>query len=448
MQRIRKRRTLWAALISTVLASAAQADSGTVTLAEVVRSAQLDPPRVLFALASVQRREAERQVASASYLPTLSAQGTATLAYQNQEVGGGIRNNFASDNYGGSVNMDWSIVNVARRKGVASAGAAYRSEQENLADIRRQAVAAAIELFVRALSTSTLIDDAQLTLERRSQQLSAIQGLVRAGLRPSVDETRAQVEAVAARYRLDVRRLEQRAAYAALASSLGRDPTQGVRPANTSSEAFKAPSSIDDALRLATDQRADVRKLELQLKARQFDVQTAVLRRLPTLGLSASGSASYVDRIEPWTATIPGTSVKSGYQGDQYNASGQLYLRWGGLDASVIRTADVARGAMLEAQRMLEAALLDLRAQVVDAVIAVERAQKELERATEMLQAAGATREAQLGRYKAGVASLLDLLDAEQLEQNARLTRIESARDYDVARVRLLSVVGSVEQTR
>jgi outer membrane protein len=93
-------------------------------------------------------------------------------------------------------------------------------------------------------------------------------------------------------------------------------------------------------------------------------------------------------------------------------------------------------------------ATLDLRGQVVDAVFAVERAKKELERATEVLGAAAATREAQLGRYKAGVASLLELLDAESLEQNARLTRIETSRDYDVARARLLAVVGGLPGAR
>ncbi len=60
--------------------------------------------------------------------------------------------------------------------------------------------------------------------------------------------------------------------------------------------------------------------------------------------------------------------------------------------------------------------------------------------------AAQVTRVAQNERYRAGVASLLDLLDAEGVEQNARRQHIESLRDHRLARVRLLAICGQLER--
>ena len=67
------------------------------------------------------------------------------------------------------------------------------------------------------------------------------------------------------------------------------------------------------------------------------------------------------------------------------------------------------------------------------------------ERAVAVLRAAEVTREAQNGRYRAGVASMLELLDAENLEQQARRQRIEAERDYRIASARLLWAGGRLD---
>ena len=48
----------------------------------------------------------------------------------------------------------------------------------------------------------------------------------------------------------------------------------------------------------------------------------------------------------------------------------------------------------------------------------------------------------QNGRYLAGLASLLELLDAEDLEQEARQRRIEAQRDEAIKSAQLLSACG------
>jgi outer membrane protein TolC len=61
------------------------------------------------------------------------------------------------------------------------------------------------------------------------------------------------------------------------------------------------------------------------------------------------------------------------------------------------------------------------------------------------LRASEVTREVQNGRYRAGVASMLELLDAENLEQQARRRRIEAERDHYLAGARLLWASGRID---
>jgi outer membrane protein len=288
---------------------------------------------------------------------------------------------------------------------------------------------------MRALAATQFVADAELTEERRRQQHDGIGGLVKAGLRPPVDETRARIEAVAAKYRLEVRRVEERAAFATLAVSVGRDPNRPLRPQSLETSPFSVPRNLEEATSAAFEYRPELQGLRMNLAARQADLSAALWRRAPTLGISGTATASYIDQLKG-----------EGYQGSQYSAAAQVYLRIQSFDASVWRSADVARANMLQTQRQLEVTTLDVKAEVADASFAVERTRAELERASQVLSAAGAAREAQHGRYQTGVASLLELLDAEGLEQNARFDRIQAERDHQIANVRLLAATGLIRQ--
>jgi outer membrane protein TolC len=72
----------------------------------------------------------------------------------------------------------------------------------------------------------------------------------------------------------------------------------------------------------------------------------------------------------------------------------------------------------------------------------VLHAKIELERARAVLRASETARDAQNGRYRAGLSSMLELLDAEHLAQQARRSRIEAERDQRLAGARLLWASG------
>jgi outer membrane protein len=436
-----------------------------ISLQQLLARALSDPPRVLAARAALARADAERGMAQAGYFPSLTMQASEGISYDNrQQIPDAFVNQLVdllnpiydalditvpanasdqaktrlealSQQVGGTAQLDWSLVNVARRKAIQATTQGRDAQQFAVSGAQRLALAAACDLYMRALASSQFVADAEITEERRRQQHEGIGGLVKAGLRPPVDETRARIEAVAAKYRLEVRRVEERAAFAALAVSVGRDPNRPLRPQPLAASPFSVPQTLEEATAAAFEYRPELKTLRVSLLGRQAELSAALWRRAPTLGISGTANASYIDQIKG-----------EGYQGSQYSTAAQVYLRVQTFDASIWRSANVARANMLQAQRALEITTLDVKAEVADASFATERAHAELERATQVLAAAGAAREAQNGRYQTGVASLLELLDAEAVEQNARFDRIQAERDHQLANVRLLAATGLIRQ--
>jgi outer membrane protein TolC len=445
---------------ATVSARAQSSEARTLSLSEVMARARANPPAILAAFATLARVQAQEAHARGAYLPSLSFEAGAGVQYDNRNLTPSKeislppnlppelaeqyrqsaripRYEATSFNKYANARIDYALIDLWRRHSVDAAAKSARAQQSGLRESQRVAVSAAVELYVRSLAATELSADARVSEERRGQQLTAISGLTKAGLRPSVDQKRAEIEALAARYGRETREIEEQAAFAALAVSVGLDPNQPVRPASFSDEALPAPLAPLQASALASERRPEIRQLDAVLQARRAEHRAAIGARLPTLGVLGSGSVSHADIMN-------GTGI----QGLSAGGSGHLYLRWAAVDPAVWRRAKVTAAAADEAQRQLEAALLEVRAQVVEAAYHVQRTRALLEQTTQILAAAQVTRVAQNERYRAGAASLLELLDAEAIEQNARRQRIEAERDHRVARLQLLATCGVLDELK
>jgi outer membrane protein len=425
-----------------------------VTLRQVLARAREDPPAILAALATLHRVEAQESYARGAYIPRFSIEGGTGIAYTHQpfmpkSIADLTPAERAAVGYGGAPEtvtavsqtsfgrgtLDYALFDMGRRYAVKSTHMIAEAQKNGYKAAQRSATQAASELYLRAVAAIAFVEDARLTKDRRDTQFQAITGLAKAGLRPSVDATRSQIEVVAARYALETREIELEAAGAALSAAMGGDPTQPLAPAPFDEAVLPAPLDPLRASVQAIERRPEIKQLAATLQARQHDHRAAIGARLPTSGVLAQGNASYVNI----------------YHGDGYekffgSANASIYLRWAALDPAIWRRASVTSGAIEEAQKQLETMLLNVRAEVVDAAYTVKRTHALVEQATQILAAAEAARTAQNERYRAGVASLLDLLDAEGVEQNARRQRIEAARDHRIARLRLLALSGTLDE--
>jgi|GEM_PF-2621796 len=459
-----------------------------ITLSQLIQRARENPPAVVASLAALQRLEAQEFQAKGAYLPRVNVGVQGGYLYNNfpyliskmqapravgappviqdpnnpttPELGALLQYNAdalnsqieasqqkptfgqqrvtnTSVNIAGTATVDWALVDFSRG-GTVELAKAQRVQQEfAAATAQRVAIQAAVELFLRGVAAQGLVDDAQLSSDRRSDQLKSISALVRAGIRPSVDAQRAEIEAVAARHWLEVRIIEQQLTMASLSAALGEDPENPLRPVPVENDPFAIPETLRKATALAAENRPELRQAEAMVAASQADHRAAIGSRLPVLGVTGTAQLSY-------------TKVDDGFGVTGRNLGGTAlgYLRWNIFDPVTFRRAKVTSKAVIEAQKQFESVLLGVKQKVAEALYTAQIAKAQLDRATETLAAAATTRQAQNERYRAGVSTLLELLDAEELEQNARRGRIEASRDYDIARANLLAVCGTIDKLK
>jgi outer membrane protein TolC len=327
--------------------------------------------------------------------------------------------------------LDWSLLNAARGFQLDGARADLQSERFAAEAAKQAALQVAADLYVRVAAASALVDDATLTVERRRSQRLAIRDLVRAGVHPPVDAARTDVELANARHALVARQIEARSAIAALAAALGRDPLSDLRPNGGDTAVLELSLPPERARVEAARNRPELRQLAASVASHRADYDAAIGARLPTMGVTVAGTASYQHVVSGL-----------GIEGSLYEGSAMVYLRWGALDPQVWGKAPVAEATTDEAKLALEQGESRVAAEAVAASFAADEARNEMDRAAAVLEGAEAVLEAQTGRYRAGVGSLVELLDAEALEQEARVGRIVSRRDYQLAGVRLLSACG------
>jgi outer membrane protein len=362
----------------------------------------------------------------------LTALGTGGVAYDNRLVlPGQPRIDSKSLTAQGTLNLDFAVLDLSRTRTIEAAEAAEQAASFGADAAQRTAMLAAAEMYLRASAAALLVRDAELNLERRTNQFAAISDLARAGIRPPVDAQRAEIEAVSARYVLEGKKQDARALCAALSAAMGRSPARLLCPEPLALDRFQVSLSPARARELAAHNRPELRRLTSLVDARREEHGAAIAARLPVLGVSANGTASYLE-------------VKSGVgiSGSQFGGSALGYLRWNGLDPAVWFRGGTTDAAASEAQRQLAATVQAITTEAAQAAYALERAKVDLQRATAVLDIARATRESQNGRYRSGLASLLELLDAENIEQDARQRRIEAERDQAIAVTRLVAACG------
>ena len=407
----------------------------TITLEALLKRANQDPPTVLRARASFRSAQADLDYAQGQWFPALLANGSYGYAYDNRVVLPGVpRIDSESLEARGSVGLEWSVIDGARGARIDQAKASLRAASHTLRSTRQLAMLAAAELFFEARAAREFVLDAQLSLSRRSQQYKATVELVEAGTRSPVDAQRAEIEVTSTQYALELRQSEEHAVLAALAAAIGRGPTELVRPAAGARVAPSEATSPSAARALAQAQHPEVSMMEARLATAREAHDVALAERAPTVGVSASASMSYLD-----------VRRGAGISGHQFGAVVSAFVRFAGFDPAVWMKADATGPKVAEAERARAELFHRVGAEAVRAYYAVERARIEQRRAEAMLESAHKARAAQKGRYLAGMSSLLELLDAEDLEQRARSRRIAAKRDAAISVMRLLAACGQLQ---
>jgi outer membrane protein len=444
MMHRRARLTLQFVAVASVLfvplsATADASSERVVHIRDVARAATRDAPVVHTAARRVRGADARVDVARASYWPTLEVEGNTSVVRQRQTGvlpdAPDVKTRSTAARGTASGRIEWLVTNFrGRAASVDGAESDLRRARHAVTQVRFGNLRLACERFIELLTTQRLRDNAALSVARRDAISSAIGRLVDAGLRPRIDLQRADIEAVAARTELSVLRAQAEAQAAQLAASMGLDPAQALRAGELEEGLLESDESEREVTASALNRRPELPLQQARIEVSRSAARVARASLLPSLHMFADVNAQR-------------DAVQRGNGLDQsgYLASGGVALRFRALNLTSAYELRAAKADVEIELALLREQILRARAEAVTGHGQVSRAREALAQAEQILEAARSTREAQYRRYQGGEASLLELLDAEAVEQEARSRRITTLRDLELSRIALLDAMGMLE---
>jgi TolC family type I secretion outer membrane protein len=393
---------------------------------EVVDQALCRNPQTHEAWASARAQAAEVGVASAAYLPDLSAR----VAASSQRTDGVTTNPRSV-----SLTLAWLLYDSGAREAGLEAARQLLAAAAGTLDATVQTVfLAALQSYYNAQAARAALT-ATLESEKASREsLAAAETRYRVGAATPADHLQARTawsQAVLNRIKAEGM---VRTTLGALANVMGFDAgTPVVLDAISEAMSGAAPDAaferdVEALIAEARHRRPDLQAAEARVRAAQANIDAARAAGQPTLSLSAgptwqdSGSISSHGQSIGLTLTLP---LFSGFETTYRVRAAEA-------------RAEVA-GAQHETLRQQVA--LEVWTNYQDLVTATQS----IRTAADLLTSAAQSERVALGRYKAGVGTILDVLNAQSALASARVQRIQAALDWFVSRDALAKAVGTLD---
>ena len=395
-----------------------------LTAVDAVDLALCNNPQTREVWASARAQAALVGVARAGYLPNLDASAGVTR-FQNRD------NPYTRSS--AALTLSWLLADFGQR----SANVENASQLLNAAAATQDATVQS--LFLAALQTYYAAQAAQAAVisaneaERAAREsFQAADARYAVGVATPADRLQAQTalsQATLNRIRAEG---DARNALGSLANALGFGAQQGIAlaelPAAPVETTFQ--KEVDALIGEAQARRPDLRAAEAQVKAAEAGVDLARAQGRPTISLAAGPS---------WQESAGAIT-----QGNSIGLSLNVPL-FAGFDTTYRVRSAAAQAEVRAAQRdrLKNQVALD----VWRAYQSLTTATQSLKTTADLVASAEQSARGALGRYKAGVGTVLDLLTAQSALASARLQRIQAQLDWNVYRATLAQAMGALDYT-
>ena len=387
-----------------------------LTLAELADIALRNNPASRKAWNDARAASAQVDQARGYFMPTIT--GTAGISRQRTTA---EPDSFSQDymKYAPGLQVNYLILNFGGGRQAAVEEALQTVYAANFTFNRTiQDILLAVETaYYAVVSAQAGIETAEASLKDAATALDVAEEREKQGVGTKLDVLQAQAGRDQALYDLASVRGQLQVARGALALALGIPADTEVLvapPATEAPDAINAPDLqrlVDDALR----RRPDIAALRATLAAREAAVTVAGSPLWPSLFLTGNASRDYYDNING-----------KAFQDHDWSYGGGLSLQWPLFDGLQTRSArNVARAQAASAAAQLKQAELAASAEVWTTYHDYETALQKRAFSAAFLKSATASHGLALDSYKAGLTSILDLLNAE--------SRLAQARSQDVA---------------
>ena len=314
----------------------------------------------------------------------------------------------------------------------------YRAAQENLRaaqlsvdDARNLVVLATGGAYLQVIAAEARVQSAQAQLETANAVYQQTQMQLQFGKVPQIDVNRSQVEVLTQKQRLVSLQNDVAKQKINLARLTGLPPSEQYDISDDVPFAAAPPITLEDAVKQALDQRADLKAAEAQVHAAERSLTAARDERYPSLSISADYGAIGTN---PGQARGTFTAV----------ATVTVPIWRGGRTEGDIEEADAA---LTQRQAELEDQKSQVESDVRNAYLDLQAAASQVQVAIQNLDVTRQTLAQERQRFEAGVSNDVVVTQAQESVASAELDYINSVFAHNVAKLSLARAIGNAPQS-
>jgi outer membrane protein TolC len=297
-------------------------------------------------------------------------------------------------------------------------------------DARNIVVLAAVSSYLLAAASQTRLQTAQAQLETARAIDDLLKNRVEHDLSPAIDQTRSEVARLSAELRVKIARTTLEKDKLALTRIIGLPTEQDFRLTDDLSYRMIPTTSGNELLQAAEEKRQDIRAAAARIQAAEQSVKAASSQRLPTFDVYANAGE---------------TSFTYGSPHRDYEVTGRLSIQV--FTSGRIESEVQAARALLTRRR---AELADVRArakfEIRTAVLDVDAAGTSVEVSAKNRALAHNGMDQTRRRFDAGVANVVELLQAQEAIAESEDNWIASVYAHQMAKLFLIRAMGTAEQ--
>lgn len=396
---------------------------GELSLAQVVDLALCNNPATRSARANVAGQEAQVDIASGAYWPTVSANVGASRQYAD----GSARASTSTNQYSAGASVNYLLYDGGARD--AREDAARRTLEAVLATQEttvQTVLLSAVSAFYQLQGAQAVRQSAATSEAQARQNLLAAEARYQAGSATPLDRLQAQTavsQAVLTRINTEG---EVRNQQAALAQALGLSAATEVNLVPAVVADAPSGAGVQELIDQALRQRADLRAAQARVAAARANIEQTRASDSPTVSLSANQNLA---RSQPGSSTY----------GTSFGVQLSIPIFSGFVPRNQLRVAQASL-ASVEAER--DRLMLAISQEVVRAHNSVQTTSQSWQASRDLLAAAMRAHEVAKKRYEAGAGSYLDLQSAQTQFDSARAQEIQSRFNWQIARFTLAQAMG------
>ena len=387
----------------------------------------------------VRQAQGQSRVARSALLPNINGNLSETVEQLNLRASG-IRFNtppgfgaFAIPSVVGPFNFFDLRASLSQSVADMAAWNNYRSAKENLSanqlsakDARDLVVLAVGGAYLQVIAATARVNSARSQVETANALYKQASDQRSVGLVAQIDVNRSRVQLLTQQQRLASLQNDLAKQKINLARITGLPPNDHYDLADEVPFAAAPALTIEDALKQAFSQRADLKAAEAQVRAAERSRSAARAERLPTLSLNADYGA-----IGQNPSQAHGT----------FSVVGSLkFPIWqsGRIEGEI----EQANAAVSQRKSELEDVRGQIETDVRKAYLDLEASRTQVEVATDNLQVTKETLKLTRQRYEAGVSDNLEVVQSQESVAGAELDYINSVFAHNVAKLSLARAVG------